>query len=495
MIMLIGGRSVNPSNYIIEEEMLKGYNLPKVLLFPTATIDSIKSINNLKSLFDRFNCKYEFALLFSEDKSSIIKKINDSDILYFAGGNTNVLVSKIKELGLDEYLLNTKKDIVGISAGAIMMCNAGMGDSYSYIDNNHTYNYKMVKGLGILDIVICPHYDNEDLYVFNDEVIKYNCSSYALENDTAIIFKNNHVEVIKSDLRKSVYFFDKEMDYKMSSIYKNKSIAVLGPAGTFCDVAAKKYIKSNELNLDINYYPSINKTINAIKDNDIAILPFENSLDGYVYETIDKLLNDDYKIISDISVPVDFAFVTNAKNVDECKNVFVQFKAKAECLDFLTNEHDFNLITTDSNMASLNALKDKGDDYGAVIPMHKVNDVSYNTVVNNISDHKNNVTRFVVVSKDKEYDFSCKAIRCSMCIYFLEDYPGILFEVLKVFNDASINLNTILSRPTKEGLGKYNFYIELSSDIDKIDNIYKCIDILSDNKKYIVKIMGLYPLK
>ena len=62
-----------------------------------------------------------------------------------------------------------------------MLSLAGLGDSYSYHDNNHIYNCKMVKGLGILDIIFCPHYEQDDLVIFNDIVNEYDKDVYALE--------------------------------------------------------------------------------------------------------------------------------------------------------------------------------------------------------------------------------------------------------------------------------------------------------------------------
>ena len=36
-----------------------------------------------------------------------------------------------------------------------------------------------------------------------------------------------------------------------------KKLAVLGPKGTYSDIAAKKYISDNNIDAQIEYYPSI----------------------------------------------------------------------------------------------------------------------------------------------------------------------------------------------------------------------------------------------
>ena len=76
----------------------------------------------------------------------------------------------------------------------------------------------MVKCLGLLNIVICPHYDHDGLDCFNDEVAKYGMNAYALEDDTAILIDDD-IKVFKMDKRKSVYLFDKDKDYQMIPLY------------------------------------------------------------------------------------------------------------------------------------------------------------------------------------------------------------------------------------------------------------------------------------
>ena len=40
------------------------------------------------------------------------------------------------------------------------------------------------------------------------------------------------------------------------------------------------------------------------------------------------------------------------------------------------------------------------------------------------------------------------------------DRPGLLVDILNIFSADGINLKSIISRPTKKGLGNYNFFID-----------------------------------
>ena len=151
---------------------------------------------------------------------NIDEDIKWADVFYFGGGHSEDLINTIKNASVYDKIFNSNKIICGISAGAIMLSYSGMGDRYAYTDNFSTYNYKMVKGLGVLPFTVCPHYDHNGLWIYNDECKDYDLCGFGLEDDTGIIVYDNKVIVIKQDYSKSVYFFDKDNDYKVMPLYE-----------------------------------------------------------------------------------------------------------------------------------------------------------------------------------------------------------------------------------------------------------------------------------
>ena len=85
----------------------------------------------------------------------------------------------------------------------------------------------MVEGLGLLNIGICPHYQNEDLIIYNDEIRKYNYDAFGLEEDSAIIICDNNYYVIKEDSRVSAYYFSSN-DYIMKDLKEEIKYEKLG---------------------------------------------------------------------------------------------------------------------------------------------------------------------------------------------------------------------------------------------------------------------------
>ena len=269
-----------------------------------------------------------------------------------------------------------------------------------------------------------------------------------------------------------------------------RSLAVLGPKGTYSDIAAQKYIKENNIDLEIKYYPSILKTALALNELDLAILPFENTLDGFVIESMDNIIAHGFNIIAQVKLDIDFAFVTNAKRVEDCKNVYCQFKAFGQCIDFVS-KYDFNVIKTESNSQTVEKINEADDTFGAIIPIHSLNDNNYNLVINHVADRSHNETRFFIVSKNKENVKYDDVIDSSIVITIKEDKPGVLFEILKELNELKINMNSIMSRPMKTEMGKYKFYIELSLNKEALHKLEKLTRELTE-RGFLVDILGIY---
>ena len=69
------------------------------------------------------------------------------------------------------------------------------------------------------------------------------------------------------------------------------TIAVLGPAGTFCDQALAQYRAKTGCADQALYCASIEGVFHAVAEGcPRAIVPIENTLDGYVQVSLDGLL-------------------------------------------------------------------------------------------------------------------------------------------------------------------------------------------------------------
>ena len=267
-----------------------------------------------------------------------------------------------------------------------------------------------------------------------------------------------------------------------------KKIACLGPEGTYSDVVSKMY---NDGSYEIEYYPSIIKAIDKVSASTIAIVPFENTLDGFVMESLDKIIKNKLKIRSQIKLDIDFAFVANTKRIEDVKEIYSQFKTYGQCLDFIES-HDFKVIKTESNIESLNRLQNSKKGFGAIIPMHSLENNHFPLEILHVADSKNNETRFFVVDNNPILNEIKDNFEASVVITSVVDRPGILSEILEGFHNKKINLKSILSRPDRTQMGRYNFFIEFSLSKDMKDSFYNILREYENSKYFNITVLGVY---
>lgn len=293
-------------------------------------------------------------------------------------------------------------------------------------------------------------------------------------------------------------------------------MAVLGPKGTFSDKAYIEYKKYYNSNIDNDriiepiYCPTIDEVFEQVcPENgeagcDMGIVPIENTLDGYVLRTLDLLNEKNTWIMDENMVEVQFSLVGNVSSLEEINKLYVQFKTNGQCRKFINSLKDIQIITTESNMDSYYKI---GDNQGeaAIVPRHIAMEEDKYFVVDGVTDAKVNFTRFVVFKKYNrklsavetlEYKLKHatfmedRKIRIPVYIIPKVDRPGLLYSILREFYEKQINLISIMSRPTKQEMGTYNFYIEIDGLYNSIEDIFLALSNIEKSND--VKILGAY---
>lgn len=266
---------------------------------------------------------------------------------------------------------------------------------------------------------------------------------------------------------------------------KLEKVAFLGPKGTFSHEAAS-LVSDNLVS-----YCSIQSVMHAVESGECiqGIVPIENSIEGPVSLTLDSLIhNFDLKIKNEIVIPINHNLLAASDiNVDDVENVYSHSQALGQCQPYL-ERHNITPHYTLSTAAAAKKVSETGE--GAAIGTLKAAEL-YNLKVidTNIQENFNNQTRFIVL------DFEDSPItgndKTSISFSLFEDKPGGLYELLEIFAKENINLTKIESRPSKEGLGHYIFFIDLEGHrLDK--NIAKILENI-ENKTSFFKILGSYP--
>ncbi|MBN3490307.1 ACT domain-containing protein [Acholeplasma equirhinis] len=268
-----------------------------------------------------------------------------------------------------------------------------------------------------------------------------------------------------------------------------KKVVTLGPAGTYSEIATKKLLKVLNMDAKILFEPSIDFCFEKFKETDYLVLPLENSIDGYIQRTLDLLnSNEHYYINKELSIPITFSLVSNEVSMDEIETVYVQFKTQNQCLNFFHQFKHLKFVITDSNVQSLNLHLKNPKKTAAVVPTHLVSN-KHQLVINHIEDELTNQTRFVLIEKKLWEERVEKNLKVLLVLSPNVDRPGLLYNLLGTFAKHNINLSSIMSRPKKDKIGTYHFFLELNL---QSKNLKELLQTLKNSIDLNIKILGVY---
>ena len=110
-----------------------------------------------------------------------------------------------------------------------------------------------------------------------------------------------------------------------------------------------------------------------------------------------------------------------------------------------------------------------------------------------IEDHLGNQTAFALIGRPGDApQLTSDKMKTSLALFLQTDKAGALHMILSEFAYAGINLSMLQSRPLKQQLGDYMFFMEFEgTDIDPAAQIaLSCLRL----KLREVKVLGSYPV-
>lgn len=248
-------------------------------------------------------------------------------------------------------------------------------------------------------------------------------------------------------------------------------VALLGPEGTYTHQAAKNYFGQFE--------PNFCSTITEVfeSETETKFVPVENSLGGGVSDTIDLLKSGRYEITAEVKLDINHALISDTA-LEEIETVKSHPQALAQSQEII-NENNWEEVETDSTAKAVEGLED-GEAALASEIAAELNNVE--VLERSVQDKDNNTTKFFVLNGEKE-----KEEKASLVLEPGEDRPGLLHSMLSCFAGHQVNLSHIQSRPTKEGLGHYYFYVEAEAADERLEKAVQCLETYGD-----IKLLGKY---
>ncbi|MFW5788230.1 MAG: prephenate dehydratase, partial [Halanaerobiales bacterium] len=247
-------------------------------------------------------------------------------------------------------------------------------------------------------------------------------------------------------------------------------------------------------------YKTIREIVKKVHDGEIerGIIPLENSQEGSVNLSLDLLFKKSgIEIIDEVVIPIEqFLLAPPGVEIPDIKEIYSHPQALAQSGDFVHEKmSDADLHYTDSTASAAQKVLDNG--VKAMIGSRRIADIyPLEILAENIEGEMKNHTRFIVITtennakKTKAYDPK-EDYKTSLICAPEVNRPGVLHEILGEFANRNIDLTRIESRPTKQKLGEYLFYIDLAGHCGE-EKMQEALDEVA-KKCGLFKILGSYP--
>lgn len=271
-----------------------------------------------------------------------------------------------------------------------------------------------------------------------------------------------------------------------------KRIGFLGPQGTFSHEAAEVFTSGKAY--EMKEYLSIKDVLNSVRNGEVdeAIVPIENSLEGAVNVTLDVLAEENNLfIINELIIPINLNLVVKKGTAFEDIKVIVSHpQPLGQSRNYLNDKFPYAVqIEESSTSRAAQKVAEADGSYAAIASATAARLNGLEVLEGNVQDVKNNHTRFVVVSRELQK----KTGRDKTSIVFsTENKPGSLYRVLDIFSLWDINMTKIESRPAKNKLGRYIFFIDIDGHVEDQD-VSDALTMVK-RKTSFYRLIGSYPV-
>ena len=271
-------------------------------------------------------------------------------------------------------------------------------------------------------------------------------------------------------------------------------VGFLGPPGTFTEEAL--LTQADLAECELVPLASMSEVPRAVESGevDLGFVPIENSIEGTVTETLDTLVFDtDLLIQREVVLGIRLNLLAPpGVALGDISRVVSYPVAASQCRGFLTRTlPGAEVVAANSTSEAARRLGDERPPATAAIGTALAAKLyGLEVLAVDIEDHPENATRFVLLAHSG-IPAPTGHDKTSIVCFQHTDRPGSLHGILSNFSARNINLTKLESRPTKRGLGKYCFIIDLEGHVDD-EVVADCLhDLYAE--LLTVKFLGSYP--
>ncbi len=299
--------------------------------------------------------------------------------------------------------------------------------------------YKKERGLAILD----PSREEEVLRrngaLVEDEVLR----------EYYMTFMRNNMAVSRS---------------YQSRLMEGMKVAYSGTEGAFAHIAASKLYPTAQ-KISFSDFASAYRAVEK-GECDIAVLPVENSYNGEVGQVTDLMFSGSLYVNGMFDLPVTQDLLAKAgTEISEIKEVVSHPQAFGQCAQYI-NRHGFARREFANTALAARWVSESPDKTVAAIASREAAEIfGLEVLDHDINESKSNSTRFAIFSRVANKRIGKYEGVHSILLFTVRNEAGALARAVDVIGHHGFNMRTLRSRPMKELLWQYYFYIEVEGNI------------------------------
>ena len=284
----------------------------------------------------------------------------------------------------------------------------------------------------------------------------------------------------------AMWFF-REIMSACLALEKPLEVAYLGPEGTFTQQATFKHFGHAVKDIPV---ATIQEIFTAVENGhyQFGVVPVENSTEGVIAHTLDQFINSPLKICGEVEIRVHQNLMGQMDDLKQITEVFSHQQSLAQCRQWLNIHLPGIPCTAVSSNAEAARLAAQNSDKAAIAGKVAAELYNLNVLEKNIEDDCKNTTRFIIIGNISPD--STGNDKTSILVSTRNE-SGALYNILRPFAQYQIGLSHIESRPSRQGLWEYVFFIDINGHTQD-EGVRQALAALEENVN-LLKILGSYP--
>ena len=269
-------------------------------------------------------------------------------------------------------------------------------------------------------------------------------------------------EVLKGyyiDYLKNVMSISRAYQYRMQNGLK---VAYSGVEGAFAHIAAGRIFPESQRVSCRDFKAAYESVVNG--ENDVAVLPIENSYAGEVGQTIDLIFSGSLSIngIYELEIHQNLLGVPGS-SVEDIKKVISHPQALSQCHDYIKSRALETEEANNTAVAARQVALAKDKHIGAIASVETAEIYGLTVLQQNINKSSENTTRFAVLSRVQA---NSPSLANSVLMFTVKHEAGSLANAISIIGKFGYNMTALRSRPLRKHSWQYYFYIEIDGSTD-----------------------------